>query len=194
MNSVELTISRAGSGDLSQIAGIIASAIDAWPASTRFKRAALPILAYDEQDLADHEILLVRELNRPIAVGAWQTEAGIPDPDDRTSTLLHGLYIAGETQTQGLGRRLQETIARRAQEAGFNGLHVKAERFARDYFVRCGYRQLQSHEQPAASHAAYPYWFWQACTSITTMFRRDPEVPELAGSVERAWNDGSGQT
>jgi GNAT superfamily N-acetyltransferase len=194
MTSIDLTIARAGSADLGQIAAVIASAIDAWPASARLKRAVLPVLTYDEQDLADHEILLVRELDRTIAVGAWQPESRMTDPDDRISTLLHGLYVARETQTQGLGRWLQGAIASRAQEAGFNGLHVKAERFARDYFVRCGYRQLQSQEQPAATQAAYPYWFWQACTSIPTMFRQDPKGSELTESAECKRNDGSRQT
>ena len=166
------TVTSARPRDLDVIRSIIESAINAWPAPDRLKRCALPVLAYDALDLEDHEVLLVRLGNEPVAVGAWQVDARLPDPEQRTSTLLHGLYVAQTAQGTGLGRWLQGTIAARAVAAGFHGLHVKAERFAQTYFTRCGYRRLRGDQRPLESGHAYPYWFWQTCTEVTVRVAR----------------------
>lgn len=184
MEATDFTVHRVSSRDLHLIPAVISSAVETWPTSARLKRNVLPVLAYKEQDLLDHEILLVTHLRQPVAVGAWQTDAGIPDPDQHDSALLHGLFVSRDAQTRGLGRWLQATIARRAQEAGFHGLHVKAERFARDYFVQCGYRILDSEEQPGAAEAAYPHWLWQACSSIATTLRTAGTNPKLTEPAE----------
>jgi GNAT superfamily N-acetyltransferase len=168
MNLDNLSITQIDSEDLHQVATVIAQAINSWPAPNRLKRNVLPVLTYREQDLKDHEILLVRERGRPVAMAAWQTEARLPDPEQQTSTLLHGLFVIDDAQATGLGRWLQATVARRALAAGFHGLHVKAERFARNYFALCGYRQLAPEEQPGAAESAYPYWFWQKCSELST--------------------------
>lgn len=183
MNLQNSKITLASADDLDQVAAVIASAVDAWPAPARLKRNVLPGLIYDELDLADHEILLLSDLDRPIALGAWQTDTPMADPDHRTSTLLHGLFVAKQAQTRGIGRWLQVVIARRAHAAGFQGLHVKAARFATNYFARCGYRHLNAAEQPGDDAAAYPYWFWQDCIAIERALRphqQDIGTPDCA--------------
>ena len=171
MNLRNPSIAPATAEDLEQVSAIIASAVNTWPAPARLKRAVLPVLAYDELDLADHEILLLSDTGRPIALAAWQTDTRMPDPHRRYSTLLHGLFVAEEAQKRGIGLCLQAAVARRAHVAGFHGLHVKAERFAADYFIRCGYRLLTAAEQPRGKASTYPYWFWQDCSSLQQALR-----------------------
>lgn len=162
-----LALTRARDRDLDQVASVIARAVDAWPAPARLKRRVLPVLRYSALDLLDHEILLVTDAHRPIAVGAWQFDSPMADPDRRQSALLHGLFVAREAQRRRVGQWLQAVIAQRASAAGFHGLHVKAERFAVSYFEHCGYRRLQPGEQPREGGSAYPYWFWQACPRLS---------------------------
>ena len=167
--------------DLPLVRSVIRSAVNAWPAPERLKRCALPVLMYDEQDLDDFELLLLTKDGSPLAVGAWQPQAALDDPDGRISTLLHGLYVAESAQRNGFGTELQSVISRRAAAAGFNGLHVKAERFAVTYFARCGYRRLASAEQPRNA-PAYPYWFWQPCATIrAASLTHYATIPDLEG-------------
>jgi GNAT superfamily N-acetyltransferase len=162
----DLSLRIASARDLFNVSAVIASAVDTWQAPARLKRCVLPVLAYDEVDLTDHEVLLVSESSRPIAMAAWQPEARLVDPHGCISTLLHGLFVAETAQGRGLGRWLQAVVASRAREAGFHGLHVKAERFAVSYFAGCGFQRLGVGVQPEGGGAVYPYWFWKACADI----------------------------
>ena len=166
--SSPLVILPATAADLEAVSAVIASAVDAWPVSERLKRSVLPVLSYDEVDLSDHELLVAKRGADLIAMGAWQFETPLSDPDGQTSALMHGLFVASGEQGSGIGQRLQAAVAARASVAGFHGLHVRAERFAVSYFERCGYRRLRPDQQPKGSGPAYPYWFWHACDRLAS--------------------------
>lgn len=131
----------------------------------------------------DHEVLLVSESSRPLAVAAWQPEAHLVDPHRCISALLHGLFVAETAKRRGLGQWLQAVFASRAREAGFHGLHVKAERFAVSYFAGCGFQRLGVGVQPEGGGAVYPYWFWKACADIEQRCLTEPgQVPGAAAN------------
>lgn len=164
--------------DLSDVAQIIAEAIDAWPTSARLKRCALPVLEYRAADLLDHEVLVVRRDSDPIGLAAWQPESAEIDPDGGSSTLLHGLYVVASAQSLAIGAALQAIVAERAVAAGFHGLHVKAERFAASYFQQRGYLHLDAQARPGGPDP-YPYRFWQSCAEITAAMARGPVYQTL---------------
>lgn len=170
---VPLTLARAEQEDLGVIEQIIAASISAWPAPDRLKRCVLPVLVYRVADLLDHEVIWVRRGVEPIAVAAWELDGDRPDPEAGTSTLLHGLFVVADAQRHGVGEGLQAMIAQRAARVGFNGLHVKAERFATGYFEGHGYHRLSPADQPDA-HESYPYWFWQSCAEISQSMAQGP--------------------
>ena len=184
----DLSLRVARARDLVNVTAVIASAVDAWQAPARLKRCVVPVLAYDEVDLTDHEVLLVSEASRPIAVAAWQLDAHLVDPHGRISTLLHGLFVAESAQRRGLGQWLQTVVARRARQAGFHGLHVRAERFAVSYFAGCGFQRLGADAQPAGGGAVYPYWFWKECADIERWCSAEPGQATGAAANEPARN------
>ena len=168
-----LKLSSLGVGELDAARSIISDAIEAWPTPARLKRNVIPVLAYDRSDLDDYEILLVRDAGEPVAITAWQRQAIKGIPGLPRSSLLHGLYIARPCQKRGIGTALLVAVARRAMMAGHEGLLVKAERFAINYFEQCGFRRLQELDcldgLSTKSGGRYPHQFWQACASILSL-------------------------
>jgi GNAT superfamily N-acetyltransferase len=160
MNLREHFIRLAGAEDLPAVNAVVEAAVMAWPLPLRLRRLSLPVLTYDAADAADYEILLREDGGRhPVGVAAWRAQpadAGCA-PELPPHALLHGLYVHPVEQRRGVGRALQRTVARRAEERGLAGILVKAERVSTNYFAGCGYRPLAvPQDQPGA----YPYRFW----------------------------------
>jgi GNAT superfamily N-acetyltransferase len=133
--------------DLEAINDVITEAVLAWPLPERMKRLALPLLRYDEVDLRHFHAIGVVGLDRTVqhvdlfGVALWDQDA------------LHGLYVRPEVQGRGVGRRLLESVATNARQAGIARLLVKAERVSAGYFQQQGLAA-------AGSEADYPYAFY----------------------------------
>ena len=143
----QIRIRPLGRKDLEAINDVIAEAVLAWPLPERMKRLALPLLRYDEVDLRHFHAIGAYGLDstiRPVdlfGVALWDQDA------------LHGLYVRPEAQGRGIGRRLLESVAAHARQAGFARLLVKAERVSAGYFQQQGLTA-------AGSEADYPYAFY----------------------------------
>ena len=146
-----ISIRSLGKRDLEAINAVITQAVMAWPLPERMKRLSLPLLRYDEVDLAHFDGVVAR--------APWQAEndpglAGVALFDDE---MLHGLYVHPEAQGRGIGRALLGAVCARASENGVQRLLVKAERVSAGYFRRQG---LTS----AGSESAYPHAFYLSTT------------------------------
>ena len=164
-----LHIRQGAPADLPAINDVVEAAVMAWPLPPRLRRLSVPVLRYDAADMADYELLLGHRGGQLAGIAAWCAR---PAPGAAASglpahALLHGLYVNPAQQRQGIGRSLQEAVARRAGEARLEGILVKAERVSREYFARCGYQTLPIEDDPPS---AYPYRFWMALprTAVTT--------------------------
>jgi predicted N-acetyltransferase YhbS len=154
-----LQIRQGAPADLPAINDVVKAAVMAWPLPPRLRRLSVPVLRYDAADMADYELLLGHRGGQLVGIAAWCARPAAAGAASPAHALLHGLYVDPTQQRQGIGRSLQEAVARRAVEARLEGILVKAERVSRDYFARCGYQTLPIEDDPPS---AYPYRFWMA--------------------------------
>ena len=150
------TIITAAAPDLDNINAVITAAVMAWPLAERLRRLALPLLCYDQTDLACYEILLAVADGSIAGVVAWDKQTILATPRGEAA-LLHGLYVLPAAQRQGVGRQLLAEIAVRARQLRRAGLLIKAERVAVSYFEQQGLERLQNDQS-----GDYPYRFWWA--------------------------------
>ena len=97
------TIRRACATELTDINGVIRSAVFSWHLPDRLKRLAEPVLRYDAVDFHDYELLVAERCARIVAVAAWDPLTALVGPDAAKGALLHGLYVRGNSQRGGLG-------------------------------------------------------------------------------------------
>ncbi len=161
----EVAFVRASVEDLHRVRAVIAAAISAWPTTERLRRNALNVLTYDAVDLADTHIVLAQKDGAALGIAAWRDHSWMADPAGTQSALLHGLYVDHTCQRSGLGGCLQRYVASAVVDAGGQGLHVRAERFAASYFERCGYQHLAGAELVGVT-GAYPHRYWIACSDL----------------------------
>lgn len=158
-----VTVRSARVHELDVVNDVVTSAVLGWPVSERLKRIALPLLRYDTVDAREMEMLLARRNGHVVGVAVWDPAHRWAGPAGESGALLHGLYVRPEAQGAGVGRALQQQVAERAGELGFDGLLVKSERVSVGYFERCGYRRVS---EPGAFGLDYPYLFWMSLTEL----------------------------
>lgn len=145
MPNQNLTIRTADKQDLPAINRIIESAVMSWQLPERVKRLALPSYRYDEIDLQHFQILLAEEQSHIIGVAAWDNEAH-KGPDGCTGVLLHGIYVEPGQQRRGIGKQLlkavEESIKQSSHKPKAEGLLVKAQKDAEDFFRAQGLQRL----------------------------------------------------
>lgn len=135
---------------------IIAAAVLGWPMAARLKRMAVGVLTYDALDIREMEMLLARVDGVAVGVAAWDAVTALHGRAGWRGALLHGLYVHPAWQGNGSGAALQQRVAGRAADLGFDALVVKSERVSVGYFERCGYESLAAD---ALHGIDYPYLF-----------------------------------
>lgn len=147
----------ATAADLEAVNRVIESAIDGWKLPPRVKRISLPLYRYHEQDLDFLRVVLVEtDDTRVVAVASWETECREAGPAGQSALFIHGLYVTPGQQRRGLGSRLLQA-AESAAANRCDGLLVKAQPGAGDFFSRHGFEQLAVTE-PGRD---YPYRYWK---------------------------------
>ena len=146
MPKSNITYRAATRCDLADINLVIEQAVMGWPLADRLKRLSLKVLVYDATDLQHYSGFVAICNNDIIAVTMW-------DPDHQHS-LLHGLYVNPQYQSQGIGRRLLDRAADEVRRAGNDHLPIKAERVSRSYFERMGLECVKSTDE-----TQYPYLY-----------------------------------
>ena len=155
--SMRLTLRPATQADLSAVNSIIARAVHGWKLPDRVKRLVLPSYYYNELDMQHLHIEVADDGVAGIAgVAAWEAAAARDSPQGLRGLLLHGLYVDPDQQGQGVGKRLLNAAAVAAREQGCDGLLVKAQPDAEDFFRSRGLRQLAVLDEARD----YPGRFW----------------------------------
>jgi len=155
----ELVLRQATVADLDGANAVIEAAINGWNLPERVKRLSLSSYRYNSHDLA-HLTLIAAETKPGNIVGvvAWEPADTADAPAGKRALLLHGIYVDPDFCRKGIGSRLLKAAEETADNNGFDGLLVKANRDAQAFFLAKGLQQL-SVEDPKRD---YPYRFWKA--------------------------------
>lgn len=157
---LEPQLRQAGSRDLASLNAVIEAAVMAWDLPERVKRLALPSYRYDEHDL-DHLDLWVAHIPSAIIGVVALEPADTRDlPREQSGLLLHGLYVHPDYQHRGLGRRLLQHAEQQVRERHLDGLLVRAQSGAGEFFQAHGMQPLETHD----SGRDYQYRYWKAIT------------------------------
>jgi GNAT superfamily N-acetyltransferase len=151
-----LRLRAATAGDLGAVNELIGRAMQAWSISARVRRLTYPGYCYHEADLAHLQLVLAELAGQLAGIAAWEPAASGEVPGTGSGLLLHGLYVRPDLQRRGIGTRLLDAALEAAQRGGHDGLLVRANRDARDFFRAAGLQELAV--QDAARD--YPYRFW----------------------------------
>ena len=144
--------------DLLAVNGVIESAIHTWEVPARVKRLCVPLYRYSEHDL-DFLDLVVAEAERIgiVGVAAWEQADAGDAPTGHSALLLHGIYVAPDQHRLGVGTRLFEAAEMAASLSGFDGVLVKAQPGAGDFFRALGLERVPVHD----CCRDYPHRFWK---------------------------------
>lgn len=132
--------------DLPAINAIVEAAIQTWDLPDRVKRLAMPSYRYDPHDLAHLTLVQAVAEDKPLAVAAWEPAESTDNPPGRQLLLLHGLYVHPAHWRHGLGRTLIDAALSAADQAGLDGVLVKAQADAEPYFVQQGFLPLPASD------------------------------------------------
>jgi predicted N-acetyltransferase YhbS len=145
--------------DLAAVNAVIERAVMTWNLPERVKRLTLPSYRYNAHDL-DHLHMVVAEDagHALLGVAAWEPASPRDLPAGKSGLLLHGLYVDPDRQRGGVGSRLLDAALTAAREQGFDGLLVKAQSDAADFFVARGLQRLPVVDPDRD----YPHRFWKA--------------------------------
>ena len=149
--------------DLLAVHGLIESAIYTWEVAERVKRLCVPLYRYSEHDL-DFLDLVVAEAE-PIGivgVAAWEEADAGDTPAGHSALLLHGIYVAPDQHRKGIGARLFEAVEMAASLRGFDGVLVKAQPGAGDFFRALGLERVPVQD----CSRDYPHRFWKSLKGL----------------------------
>jgi GNAT superfamily N-acetyltransferase len=149
--------------DLRSVNGVIESAIHTWQVPARVKRLCVPLYRYSEHDL-DVLDLVVAEAESVgiVGVSAWQEADAGDAPAGHSALLLHGIYVAPDQHRKGVGTRLFEAAEMAASLHGFDGVLVKAQRGAGDFFRALGLERVPVQD----CSRDYPHRFWKSLKGL----------------------------
>jgi GNAT superfamily N-acetyltransferase len=81
-----------------------------WPASQRYKRLAVKLLQYTEEDVRYYDMLVGEFRGEVISVAAWNSVS-----EKRTPVCFHGLFVLPIFQNQGIGACLIDAVCNRVR-------------------------------------------------------------------------------
>jgi GNAT superfamily N-acetyltransferase len=137
--SPSIELREIGRDDLEQANAIVDAAVETWDIAPRVRRLVLPTYRYKPEDL-DHLELLGARLDGTL-VGLIALEPAAAD-DHAKLTLVHGLFVTPAMHGRGVGAALIDAGKRLAVARGDTGLLVRAERNARGFFMKRGFKPL----------------------------------------------------
>jgi L-amino acid N-acyltransferase YncA len=145
--------------DLAAINAVVERAVMTWNLPERVKRLTLPSYRYQPHDLDHLHVVVAEAADRALlGVAAWEPASPRDLPAGQTGLLLHGLYVDPDWQRGGVGSQLLDAAMSAAREQGFDGLLVKAQPDAADFFLARGMQRL-----PVINpDRDYPHRFWKA--------------------------------
>jgi GNAT superfamily N-acetyltransferase len=158
------TLRPASTSDLPAVNGVIESAIDTWQIPERVKRLCIPLYHYSAHDLAFLELVVVEiEDIGIVGVAAWDRADPGETPGGQSALLLHGIYVAPAQHRRGVGTCLFEAAVKAASSRGLDGVLVKAQPGAEQFFTSLGLQRLAAVDDASRD---YPYRFWKALRGV----------------------------
>jgi N-acetylglutamate synthase-like GNAT family acetyltransferase len=155
--SSQIKLRAANIRDLVATNRVIERAVKTWKLPERVIRLVMPAYLYTEHDLQHLHIELAEDsIAGIIGVAAWEEAAARDCPHGKRALLLHGLYVDPAQQHSGIGTRLLSVAASAARENGYDGLLVKAQTDAEDFFRARGLQRLAVADEARD----YPNRFW----------------------------------
>lgn len=144
--------------DLAAINTVVERAVMTWRLPDRVKRLALPGYRYQPHDF-EHMRLLVADSAGLGITGVAALEEAVPRdlPTGHSGLLLHGLYVDPLYHGEGIGGRLLDAALEMVRERRLDGLLVKAQPEAVDFFQAMGMTRLASRDR----ERDYPHRFWR---------------------------------
>jgi GNAT superfamily N-acetyltransferase len=157
------TLRPADASDLGGVNAVIESAIGTWGLPARVKRLCLPVYRYSTHDLDFLDLVVAVAADIGIVgVAAWERADPGDAPVGRNGLLLHGIYVAPDQQRKGIGTHLFRAAETAALARGLDGVLVKAQPGAADFFVDLGLERL-----PVEDHRRdYPHRFWMPLVRV----------------------------
>ncbi|MDZ7662639.1 GNAT family N-acetyltransferase [Thiohalophilus sp.] len=152
------TLRRATAADLPAVNSVIEAAVMGWALPERVKRLAMPSYRYDTHDLSHLQLWVAETARGIVGVAALDTPGPRELPATATSgLLLHGLYVHPDHQQRGIGAQLLQTAEQQVQTRRLDGLLVRAQREAGDFFIHQDLQPLDTddHEQD------YQHRYWK---------------------------------
>ena len=157
----QVTTRYADDTDLAAINDVVRSCVMGWDLPERVKRLSLQSYLYRPHDLEHLQILLAETPGgEMLAAAAWEMAGGRDLPRGKTGLLLHGLYVAPGHQRQGVGSRLLEAAMGAARDREVDGVLVKAQAGAVDFFRARQFSELPVQEP----ERQYRYRLWRPTT------------------------------
>lgn len=130
-----------------------------WNLPERVKRLSLASYRYQEHDLEHLKLVLAESPAGEVAgVAAWEPAEPGDCPQGKTALLLHGLYVAPDSQGRGIGALLIREALAAAKAAELDGLLVKAQADAAGYFRSRGFVSLPVIDP----NRDYPHRYWMS--------------------------------
>lgn len=131
-----------------------------WDLPERVKRLALPSYRYDEHDLAHLDLWVAQISTAIVGVVALEPADTRDLPDGQRGLLLHGLYVHPDYQHRGIGRQLLQHAEQQVRERHLDGLLVRAQRAAGEFFAAQGMQALAARDD----ERDYQHRYWKAVT------------------------------
>lgn len=155
MNSANVNIRPADENDLDVLNGVVEAAVMSWQLPERVKRLALPSYRYNEIDLKYFSLTVAEEKGKILALAAWDTDQH-QGPKDSMGLLLHGIYVHPDQQRRGIGSRLFTEVENAARSSQLDGVLVKAQNDAVEFFLAQGMEKLEAED--LQRHYENRYW------------------------------------
>jgi len=147
-NGTTIDLLHPDAQDLAGINRVIEAAIMTWDLPERVKRLALPSYRYSDIDGQILEFVVARDpRSRIVGVASWEPAEEKDSPQGQQALLLHSLFVDSAFHRQGIGRALVDALLAQTAAAGNDGLLVKAQRDAVDFFSACGFLPLPVHDE-----------------------------------------------
>ncbi len=159
-----ITLRTASVSDLEAMNKVITSAVMSWQLNERVKRLSLSSHLYNEIDFRHLKFVLAETSNtsepKIIGVAAWEDADALNTPQHKRALLLHGIYVDAQYHRQGIGQALFERAQETATAQHYDGLLVKAQADASEFFIAQGMHPLAQEND-----RQYGNRFWKSLSA-----------------------------